>query len=103
MAEVLEILRKVVEEATKEVRLGTPLTDEEAKKARSLLSAFVRQFWASPLGLKIKDQLEVASQEYGSHLEAKAKELRLDKEYQEIAEKVALGKKYKMVWGKPAK
>jgi hypothetical protein len=101
MAEVLEVLRKVVGEVTKEVRLETPLTVEEAKKARMLLSAFIKQFWSSPLGLKIKEQLETAAEEYGSHLEAKAKELRLDKEYREIAEKVALGKKYKMVWGKP--
>jgi hypothetical protein len=102
MAEVLEILRKAIEEVTKTVKIETPLTPEEAAKGRLLLSSFVRQFWASPLGLKIKQQLQVSAQEYGSHLEALAKELELDKKYKAIAERVALDKKYKMVWGKPA-
>jgi len=100
MAEVLEILRRAVEEGTKDVSLGSPLTAEEARKARSLLSAFLRQYWSSPLGLKIKERLEDAAQEYGKRLESLAKELKLNDRYREAAKEVNLGSKFKSVWGK---
>jgi len=103
MAIALEVLKKAVEELTKEVKLETPLTVEEASKARSLLSAFVREFWNSPLGLKLRNELEKTASEYAVHLEDKAKELHLDTEYKKIAEAVDIGNKYRLTWGKPAK
>jgi hypothetical protein len=103
MAEVLELVRKVIEEVTKEVRIEAPLTDAEKAKARSLLSAFVKQFWTSPLGLKLKNELSAVAQEYGSLLEDEAKRLGVDKAYKTIAEKTAIGKKFKLTWGKPVK
>jgi hypothetical protein len=103
MAEVLELIRKVIEEVTKEVKIEAPLTDEEKAKARSLLSAFVRQFWVSPLGLKLKNELSAVAQEYGSLLEDTAKRLGISDAYKAIAEKTAIGKKFKLTWGKPVR
>jgi len=103
MAIALEVLRKTIEELTKEVRIGEPLTAEEASKARALLSAFVREFWNSTLGLKLRSELEKSASEYAIHLEDKAKELNLDTEYRKIAERVDIGNKYRLTWGKPAK
>jgi hypothetical protein len=103
MAIALEVLKKAVEELTKEVKLETPLTDLEKARARALLSTFVREFWNSPLGIKLKNDLEVTATEYGAHLEDVAREIGLDKRYEEVAKKTAIGNKYRLVWGKPAK
>jgi hypothetical protein len=103
MSVALEVLKKAVEELTKEVKLETPLTDLEKARARALLSAFVREFWNSPLGIKLKNDLEVTATEYGAHLEDVAKEIGLDKRYEEVAKKTAIGDKYRLVWGKPTK
>jgi hypothetical protein len=103
MSVALEVLKKTVEELTKEVKIGTPLTAEEASKARTLLSTFVREFWNSPLGLKLRNELEKTASEYAIHLEDKAQELKLDVEYKKIAEAVDIGNKYRLTWGKPAK
>jgi hypothetical protein len=103
MAIALEVLKKAVEEITKEVKLETPLTDLEKSRARALLSAFVREFWNSPLGIKLKNELEVTATEYGTHLEDVAREIGLDKRYEEVAKKTAIGNKYRLVWGKPVK
>jgi hypothetical protein len=103
LAEALETIKKVLAEATKEIKLETPMTPEEREMARSILSAFLEHFWTSPLGLKLKRELSAAAQEYGSLLEEEAKRLGVDKAYKAIAEKTAIGKKFKLTWGKPVK
>jgi hypothetical protein len=103
MAIALEVLKKAVEELTREVKLETPLTDVERARARALLSTFVREFWNSPLGLKLKSDLEASATEYGAQLEDVARDIGLGKRYEEVAKKTAIGSKYKVVWGKPRK
>jgi len=100
---VLEELERIVKEATKGVDIKTPLTDAERAQARGLLGAFIKAFWLSPLGLKIRNELSNLASEYGANLEIEAKRLGIDKVYKEIAEKTAIGKKFRMTWGKPAK
>jgi hypothetical protein len=103
LAEALETIKKVIVEATKEVKLETPMTPEEREIARSLLSAFLEHFWTSTLGQKLKRELSAAASDYASYLEDIAKELKLGEKYQKAAEVTALGSKYRLVWGKPPK
>jgi len=98
----IEVLRKVLEEATKTVRPEAPLAEDEKKLARRLLSSFVKNFWTTTLGQKLRDELSTTAERYGAELSTVASKLGIGSAYKEVAERLALGKQYRLTWGKKA-
>jgi len=77
-----------------------PLTKEELARIRSKLSEFIKQFWSSPEGQILKNELSRSAKNSGwaDYMESLMKP-RAD-EMRKVAERLGLHAYYKRVWGK---
>jgi len=110
MSVAIQILKKLAEAAvegktpTKEEMLEFLKTAQEAAiKARQELSRRVREFWSSDEGQIVRFVLEWEAYESGWANEMERIMKQHERELEEIAKKLNLSARYRMVWGKPPK
>lgn len=71
-----------------------------AEKVRAELKKAVQDVWSLPEAQQLRDALSVSAKEYGEALKTLYKERGIAQMIKDIAERLRLGEKYKLAWGK---
>jgi hypothetical protein len=80
-----------------------PVSPEVARKIRSSLRIAVRGAWDTVEGIALRDALaeEAMTSRYADRLKKEAELVQLSSKYRNVANEVGIGKRYKMIYGKP--